>query len=120
MIKRLLLSLTAILTLVVVTPLPALAQFEDQACQGVNLGSGGECTDQGALAVIRDVTNVLVFIVGAIAVIMIIIGGFRYVISSGNDQATAGAKNTIMFAVVGLVVAFLAFAIVNFVIAQIS
>ena len=47
---------------------------------------------------------------------MIVIGGFRYVISSGNDQAVSGAKNTIIFALVGLVIVALAQFIVHFVI----
>ena len=65
---------------------------------------------------IKDVVNVLLFILGAIAVIMIIIGGIRYTTSNGDSSSIQGAKNTILYAVVGLVVAILAYAIVNFVI----
>jgi hypothetical protein len=65
---------------------------------------------------IREVVNVILFVLGAIAVIMIIIGGIRYVVSAGDSGAITGAKNTILYAVIGLVVALLAFAIVNFVV----
>jgi len=69
--------------------------------------------DQG---VFRTITNVLLFIIGAISVIMLIIGGIRYVVSGGDSGAVTSAKNTILYAVVGIVVAILAYALVNFVI----
>ena len=64
----------------------------------------------------QTVTNVLLFIIGAIAVIMIIIGGLRYVISGGNSEQVNAAKNTILYAIVGIVIAILAYAIIQFVI----
>lgn len=64
---------------------------------------------------IQNVVNVLLFVLGAISVIMIVIGGIRYTLSNGDSSAISGAKNTILYAVVGLVVALLAYAIVNFV-----
>ena len=60
------------------------------------------------------------FIVGVMAVIMIIWGGIRYVLSAGNSAALTSAKNTIMYAVIGLIVAILAYTIVNFVINTVS
>jgi hypothetical protein len=68
----------------------------------------------------QTIANVIIYIVGAIAVLMVIIGGLRYVLSTGNPQATAGAKDTILFAVIGVIVAALAFAIVNFVIVRLN
>lgn len=67
---------------------------------------------------ISKVTDTLLFIIGAISVVMIIIGGFQYVISGGDSTKVEKAKNTILYAVVGLVVAILAFALVNFVLAN--
>jgi hypothetical protein len=67
---------------------------------------------------LASVTNLLLFIIGAIAVIMIIIGGIRYVTSSGDQAQTTAAKNTILYAVIGVVMAFMAYAIINFVVAQ--
>jgi hypothetical protein len=55
-------------------------------------------------------------VVGAVAVLIITIGGFRYVISQGNPQETAKAKNAIMYAVVGLVICVAAFGIIEYVI----
>lgn len=78
---------------------------------------GGDKTDDKALENgIKNVVNVLLFILGAIAVIMIIIGGIRYTTSNGDASNIKSAKDTILYAVVGLVVAILAYAIVNFVV----
>ena len=68
----------------------------------------------------KDIINVLLYIIGAIAVIMIVVGGLRYVLSGGDSSAVTGAKNTILYAVVGLIVALLAYAIVNFVVTSFS
>lgn len=70
--------------------------------------------------VFRRITSVLLFLVGAISVIMLIIGGIRYVISAGDQNQVTAAKNTILYAIIGIVVAFLAFAAVNFVIGQLE
>jgi glucose uptake protein GlcU len=61
-------------------------------------------------------TAVLLFIIGAVAVIMIIIGGIRYTVSQGDQSQVSSAKNTILYAVIGLLVAIFAYAIVNFVV----
>ncbi|HAC56371.1 TPA: hypothetical protein DCF80_02625 [Candidatus Saccharibacteria bacterium] len=66
-------------------------------------------------SVFTMVTNVLLFLVGAISVIMLIIGGIRYVISGGDQAQVTSAKNSILYAIVGIVIAFLAYAAVNFV-----
>lgn len=96
-------------------------------CEGVNgiQAAGAEqCapggTGSGALGTfITNIINILLFVIGAIAVIMIIIGGIRYITSNGDSAQTTGAKNTILYAVVGVVVALMAFAIVNFVVKNI-
>ena len=71
----------------------------------------------GDTGVFRQVTNVILYIVGIIAVIMLIIGGIKYVVSGGDAKKVTDAKNTVLYAIIGLVICFLAFAIVNFVIA---
>lgn len=81
------------------------AQGKDQ--QSNLFGDGG---------IFQTVTNVLLFIIGAVSVIMLIIGGIRYVVSGGDSGAVTSAKNTILYAIVGIVVALLAYALVNFVI----
>jgi len=92
-------------------------------------GSPADCIKQGTDSVdsqsgggasleenIKSVVNVLLFLLGAIAVIMIIIGGIRYATSNGDASGIKGAKDTILYAVIGLVVAILAYAIVNFIV----
>ena len=70
----------------------------------------------GDNGVFKQVTNTILYIVGIIAVIMLIIGGIRYVTSGGDSKKVTDAKNTVLYAIIGLVISFLAFAIVNFVI----
>lgn len=80
--------------------------------------SGGICTSSDGRTVagtIQQLTDILIFIIGAIAVLMIIIGGIRYVLSAGDQTALTSAKNTILYSIIGLVVAFTAYAIVHFV-----
>jgi len=67
----------------------------------------------------NNILNTLTFIVGAIAVLMIIIGAIRYATSGGEQAQISGAKNTIIYAVVALVIAVMANAIVNFVLTNI-
>jgi len=70
----------------------------------------------GNSGVFSEISSVLLFIVGAIAVIMIVIGGLRYVISGGDASQVQAAKNTILYSLVGIIIAILAYAAVNFVI----
>ncbi len=72
--------------------------------------------DDNFSEIIKNVVNTLLFLLGIAAVIVIIIGGITYTTSAGNDSAVKRAKDMILYAVIGLVVAFLAFALVNFVI----
>jgi glucose uptake protein GlcU len=92
----------------------------------VSLSNGANCAkgaDQSAKlfgvgGVFTTITNVLLFIIGAISVIMLIIGGIRYTVSGGDQNAVTAAKNTILYAVIGLLVAIFAYAIVSFVVDQ--
>jgi len=69
----------------------------------------------GETGVFKTITNVALYVIGAISVLMLIYGGIRYTISGGDTAAVTAAKNTILYAIVGIVVALLAFAVVNFV-----
>jgi hypothetical protein len=55
-------------------------------------------------------------VAGGIALVIVTLAGFKYVLSQGNPQETAKAKNTILYALIGLVVCLFAFGIVSFVI----
>jgi len=79
-------------------------------------GQGQPTTLFGVGGTFETVTNVLLYIIGAIGVIMIVIGGLRYVISGGNTEQVNAAKNTILYAIVGIIIAILAYAIIQFVI----
>jgi small-conductance mechanosensitive channel len=69
----------------------------------------------GAGGIVTIVINVLLFIIGILCVIMIIFGGIRYTTSTGDKSRVDSAKNTIIYAVVGLVIAIIAYALVNWV-----
>lgn len=82
--------------------------------------AGGTSGQTDLSASFQSVVNIMLFIIGAIAVIVIIIGGILYVVSTGDPAKTKRAKDTILYAVVGLVVAILAYAIVNFVVSSVG
>jgi hypothetical protein len=69
----------------------------------------------GADSVVGRITQAIIFAAGSIAVLMIVIGGLRYVLSNGDPQGTQRAKNTILYAVIGLVIALAAEAILRLV-----
>ena len=70
----------------------------------------------GCTGVVTTIANTALFILGSVAVLMLIYGGIRYTISGGDEKAITSAKNTILYAVIGIFVAVAAYAIVNFVI----
>ena len=74
----------------------------------------------GLMTAIRTIINVLLIFASLVAVIMIIYGGVRYIISRGDEDEAAAAKNTILYAVIGLIVIGLSAAIANFVIGAVS
>lgn len=71
-------------------------------------------------ATLGNVLNAAYVVIGALAVIFIIIGGIRYVLSGGDSSKIAQAKNTILYAIVGLVITVFAYAITNFIIGTFS
>lgn len=69
----------------------------------------------GDNGVFSRLTNTILLIVGLISVIMLVYGGLRYILSGGDSKKVTDAKNTILYAIIGLIISLLAFAIVNFV-----
>jgi len=124
-IKKSLLIAAASLALVApLTPAMAGAQTKEDICQGVQTVSGGTgcATPEGQPTVdstIKRVINILGIVVGVISVIMVIIGGLKYVTSGGESSKISSAKDTILYAVVGLVVVAMSQLIVRFVITSI-
>ncbi len=92
----------------------ALGKPESE-CLGTTNEAGSSIT-----SLIADVVNILSIVVGVAAVFMIILGGFRYVTSHGDSNAISGAKNTILYAIIGLVIAALAQALVRFVLRKVT
>ena len=70
------------------------------------LGNNGTCT---------NLANTILYIVGLVSVVMLIFGGLRYVVSGGDSKKVTDAKNTVLYAIIGLIIAILSYAIVNFV-----
>lgn len=131
-IKNMFLGVVAAMMLVAVpvvaisTPVSA-AELVDCVGQGAELDGDltGECkpgdsTTGGAniTDLITTIVNVISIIVGVIAVIMIIFGGLKYITSGGDSNKITAAKNTIMYALIGLVVVALAQFIVRFVLSK--
>lgn len=74
----------------------------------------------GPDGVFTKISNTLLLVIGIISVVMLIYGGFRYIISGGDNKKVADAKNTILYAIIGLIISLLAYAIINFVITAIT
>lgn len=88
-----------------------------QAKTGVNKAGGNAGSNSTSLTTrIHLIINLIIYAVGFASIIMIVIGGIRYTTSNGDSSGTKGAKDTIMYSVVGLVVAIMAYAIVGFVV----
>ena len=107
------------LSALLVPVVPASAQNSVQ--EGINTAKGDGVPSTlfgGDGSIFTTVVNLMLFLIGAICVIMLIWGGIRYTTSAGNSSAVTSAKNTIMYALIGLVIAFLAFAIVNWVLSD--
>ena len=111
---------------------PALASADNAIQTGVcgaanslQLSNDGGCagTSTGTDAVnhfITQIVNVFSVVVGVVAVIMIIVGGFRYITSGGDSNNISSAKNTIIYAIIGLIIVALAQFIVQFVLNKVT
>ena len=86
----------------------------NQAC------AGGSCNQTTVGNIFASLANALIFLVGAVAVIMLIISGLRYVLSNGDAKAAGEARNAILYSVIGLIVAIASYAIVTFVTSNIG
>jgi hypothetical protein len=118
--------------------MPLAASAADSVCGSNTIGSaissgangaatgtaGGDCTDgtgvnDSSLSTIgHKIVNIFSLLIGIVAVIMIIVGGFRYITSGGDSGRVGGAKNTLIYAIIGLVIVALAQIIVHFVLNQ--
>jgi Type IV secretion system pilin len=117
--------LTLVLFCFAFLPQPAFAavcnsgsvkSFKDSANMCLN-GTPTEETDNTGplMKVIQDVISTLLFAAGVAAVVVLVLGGFRFVTSEGDANKASQAKRTIFYAVIGLVVAASAYTVVAFV-----
>ena len=83
-------------------------------CKGIK----GDGNKNDLMTTLSTIINVIIGVVGFVAVIVIILGGVQYTTSAGDPGKVKKAKDTIMYGIIGLVVALLAFAIVNFVLSS--
>lgn len=124
------LSLIATPLLIPVAVSAATTNIGNCVTTGTDLSADTNCSDSASSATSQDgtsidgiltlVVNIFSIIVGFVAVIMIIVGGLKYITSNGDSSNISGAKNTIVFAIVGLVIVALAQVIVHFVLAKVA
>lgn len=111
-------TLLASLVLVAVFSTSTYAQFGGGVSGGVDSTHGaGMPTNlvEGDASIVNNIINIMLYAVGVLSVIMLIFGGFRYVVSGGQKEKVTDAKNTLLYAIVGLLIAIFANAIIQFV-----
>jgi len=125
MIKKFLIVAVAavsLLTLTFATPVSALlneTSLRNEACEGINAGDGNACGGSSdPFRVVNVIINILSVIVGVVAVIFLVLGGFRYITSGGDSGRVGSAKSTIIYAVIGLIIVAVAQVIVNLVLSE--
>jgi hypothetical protein len=127
MTRRLAMALTLLTMCLMAAPLSATAASfnplgagcdQPQAQSSTVCSSGQPTTDDpisGSNGILVHATHIVAFIAGAAAVILLILGGIRYITSGGDPADIKTAKDTVVYALVGLVVIAVADALVTFV-----
>lgn len=128
-IKNALLSvgLFSLIAVPVLAPAIAYADITSDLCSGssFNTSGNGTCNQDanngaGIDTILKKVIQIFSIVVGFVAVVMIIVGGIKYITSGGNDSNVAGAKNTIIYAVIGLIIVALSQVLVHYVLNNVS
>lgn len=126
MIQRLLISIFASLAILgplsyAAPVLAAPAANKDAVCEGV-AATGGNCADNSGTVtkLVETLINILSWVVGVAAVVVIILGGLFYIISAGDPQKATKARQAILYAIIGLVIVALAQTIVRFTIGTLN
>lgn len=115
-----------ILTPALATAAVSAQQVQQNICTGTNASAQGETNCKTGEAnnqvskLMTNIINLFSLLVGIVSVIMIIIGGFQYVLSNGDSGKISTAKNTIIFALVGLIIVAMAQFIVHFVLGKVA
>jgi hypothetical protein len=87
-----------------------------KACSSNSATDVCKASGDSAATMIQTVIKIALTVLGMISILMIVIGGVRYTLSTGDSTAVKNAKDTVLYSVVGLVVAIMSYAIVHFVI----
>ena len=126
--KKIQTIILSLLTVLALSPVTVHAQSlfdgsKNAVCSGAVLKEGATCDEvsggkKDPAELVTLALNIFTTIIGIIAVVMILIGGVKYVTSQGEAAQTNSAKNTILYALIGIVIALLAQVIVRFVLAK--
>ncbi len=120
--KKFLISLLAVVSLATAAFVAEPASAIDiwQSCSGASANTAVcQGRDDSVWTLMRNVINLLLTVIGIVAVIMIIVGAIRFTTSNGDPKMVNSGRDTVIYSIVGLVVAMMAFAIVNWVIGRI-
>ncbi len=125
--RRLLLSLLVTTSAVLFLSIPAMAQnvVTDPACGVGGTGGSAYCQQSGSNPIvgpnglITKVINIISYIAGIAAVIMVIISGIMFVNSHGDSNSVKTARNTLMYAIIGLIIVVIAQTLVRFVLSRV-
>ena len=122
MIKKILASIVTVAVMAVGLGAPAMALNPFPQCGGgTNSSVCAASSDKlfGPNSIWTRILDTFTYVIGSISVLVIIVGGIRYVTSGGDQAGITAAKNTILYAVIGVVVALMAYSIVHFVVSNI-
>ena len=109
-------AIAAVSTMGLMAPVMATDADDAQVYTKPTDVTGGQ---RDLMSTLNTIINVIIGVIGFVAVVVIILGGVQYTTSAGASDKVANAKNTILYGIIGLVIALLAFAIVNFVLSNV-
>ena len=98
----------------------ACDSIEDHDSASYKALCGDKKTEDDATGVVKSVLNTVFIWIGIVSTVVVIVGGVFYMLSQGDPGKVARAKNTILYALIGLIVSLLSFAIVNFVLEKVA
>ncbi|MBI5530691.1 MAG: hypothetical protein HY918_04295 [Candidatus Doudnabacteria bacterium] len=106
---------------------PALALAQNQVQSGLQMGGlqglfgyGGLNSSQSLPELIANVIRLMLLFAGAIAVVFVIIGGYQYLTSAGNEETAEKGRKTLTNAIIGVVIIILAYVIINVIVNLVS
>lgn len=102
------------LALVVFPVAAQITQVGGGDCSALGIKCQGNENTTSLIQIIGNIVNVLLGLIGIVAACYLVLGGVRYILSEGESDQTQQAKNTILYAVIGIIVIGLSAAIVNF------